>query len=260
MRPPGRTLLALSLMIGLVSALPTVVVVPMSFSEAALLRFPPSGFTLRWYETLLASPTWTTAGLTSALVATCATVGATVLGTCTAVGFLRGGVLAKRTVGVAMLAPLIVSPVVLGIGMYDVWIRLGLAGTVAGLVLAHTAVAVPFVMVVVLVGLRSFDPDLERAAVGLGAPPIRAFLRVTLPQLAPSVAGGALLAFAISWDEVVISLFLSGPTARTLPVVMWSQVRGTLDPTIAAVATLLTAVALVLFTVAVAVAAWSTSR
>lgn len=260
MRPPGRALLAFALVVGLIAALPTAVVVPMSFSEAPLLHFPPTGFTLRWYHTLLSSPTWTTAGATSALVAVLSTSAATVLGVCTAAGLVRGGRWTRRTTGAVMLAPMIVSPVVLGIGMHDVWSAFGVAGTVTGLVLAHTAVSLPFVAVSVALGLRSIDPDVELAARGLGASPTRAFLRITVPQLIPSVVVGALLAFGISWDEVVISLFVSGPGTRTLPVVFWSQIRGTLDPTVAAAAALLTAVTLVLFAGTGLLTTWNRSR
>lgn len=147
-----------------------------------------------------------------------------------------------------VLSPMIVPVVITAVGAYLFYGRLGLVDTRAGLVLAHTALAVPFVIITVAATLSTYDTNLSRAARSLGAPPLSGFLRVTLPAIAPGVASGAVLAFATSFDEVVVALFLTGPEQRTLPVQMFSGIRDQINPTIMAAATMLLAVSIVLFT------------
>jgi putative spermidine/putrescine transport system permease protein len=140
---------------------------------------------------------------------------------------------------------------VLGVALYLVFANLHFVATFHGLVIAHVAMALPYVVVNILAALQLVDRDLERAARSLGANPLRAFVRTTLPLTAPGILAAAIFAFVISWDEVVVAIFLSGPTTQTLPIVMWSQMRTAMDPTIAAVATIL------MFTTLVALAAGS---
>ncbi len=218
---------------------PMLVIVPMSFSAGGELRFPPRGFSTRWYENFFAQDQWTSAALTSLEVGLATVVVATVIGTLTALGLARGRFPGKTLVNALFLSPLIVPVVVIAIGMFFVFVQWHLAGSLPGLVVAQSVLAVPFVVVNVAVSLRTLDRNLELAAQNLGAGPWRTFRHITLPLIMPGIAAGALFAFITSWDEVVVAVFLSSPIVRTLPVVMWSQVRSKIDPTIAAVATML---------------------
>jgi putative spermidine/putrescine transport system permease protein len=141
-----------------------------------------------------------------------------------------------------ILSPLIVPVIIIAIGMFSVFVRWKIAGSIVGLVLAHTALAVPFVVINVATSLRTIDRNLELAAMNLGADRARTFLRITLPMILPGMFAGALFAFITSWDEVVVSIFLTTARFRTLPVEMWEQVRQVVDPTVAAVSTTLLAV------------------
>jgi putative spermidine/putrescine transport system permease protein len=227
--------------VALLLVLPLLLVIPMSFSDGNLLRFPPEGFSFRWYDNFFSDRDWTDAAMTSLKVGLASAALATVLGTLAAMGLVRGSFPGRGVLTAIMLSPLMVPLVVVAIGVYFVFVRLHIAGSYTGLILAHTSLAMPFVIVNVAASLRNFDTRLELAAQSLGAGRVRTFARVTLPLILPGVSVGALFAFLTSWDEVVVSIFLSSPLIRPLPVVMWTQVRTQIDPTIAAVATMLTA-------------------
>ncbi|HEX2088815.1 MAG TPA: ABC transporter permease [Actinomycetota bacterium] len=229
-------------LVALLLIVPTLIVIPMSFSAGGLLTFPPTRFSIRWYGTLFDDPSWT-AGLVTSLKVGVATAGlATSLGTVTALGLVRGRYPGRAAISGLVMSPLVTPVVVVAIGMFFVYSDWKLIGTFHGLVLAHTALALPLVVIVVGASLQNLDPALEVAARSLGAGPVRTFLRITLPLTRPSIVTGALFAFITSWDEVVVSIFLSSPVVRTLPVVMWGQVRSVIEPTIAAMATVLTGV------------------
>jgi len=213
--------------------MPTVVIIPMSFSSGRTLKFPPPGYSLRWYENLFTSPLWTDSAISSLQVGILTAILATILGTIAALGLTRGQFPAKN----------------IAIGMFSVFVRWRIAGSILALVAAHTVLAVPFVVINVMASLRTLDRNLEMAAANLGAGPLRTFWHVTLPLISPGALAGALFAFITSWDEIVAAIFLTSPTLRTLPVVMWSQVRTEVDPTIAAAATILTLITVTIFTV-----------
>jgi putative spermidine/putrescine transport system permease protein len=239
-------LIAAVVLVALFLILPIVVIVVMSFSTGSTLQFPPSDLGLRWYRNFWDASEWTTSLWTSAKVAVLATVVATVLGTLSALGLVRGRFPMKGIVVGLFLSPMIVPIVIVAIGTYLVFVSWRLQGSVAGLVVAHACLGLPLVVVNVVASLQTLDLNLELAAQNLGAGPIRTFLRITLPLISPGVAAGALFAFIESWDEVVVSMFLASPTVRTLPVVMWSAIRSEVDPTIAAVASMLTVLSLAL--------------
>ena len=221
---------------------PTLIMAVMSFSPSTGLQFPPPGVSLRWYRTFFASPMWVNAAWTSLQVAVASVALATPLGTLAAFGLVRGRFPGRALVHGLVMSPLIVPTVVTAIGMYFVFVRWRLAGSFLGLVAAHTALSLPFVVVNVASGLQNLDQSLELAALSLGARPMQAFRRVSLPLILPGVAAGALIAFAFSWDEVVVAIFLSSPITRTLPAVMWGEVQTRIDPTSAAVATMISLV------------------
>jgi putative spermidine/putrescine transport system permease protein len=219
-------------------ALPIVVVVIASFSSASYLTFPPPAFGLRWYRNFLDTPGWLASTWLSLGVAFAVVVLSTVLGTLAAMGLARLPRVARALATGLILSPLIVPVIVVAIGIYYAFSRYGLVGSPAGLVLAHTCLAVPFVVTSVGASLAGLDRRLEQAALSLGASPWGTFRQVTLPLIRPGVLVGALFAFITSFDELVVALFLSGSGAVTLPRRMWDDLRFAIDPTIAAVSTL----------------------
>jgi putative spermidine/putrescine transport system permease protein len=217
---------------------PIVVVVVLSFSSASYLTFPPPAFGLRWYREYLGSRDWLAATALSVEVAISVVVLSTVLGVLATLGLARLPRVARLLATGLILSPLIMPVIIVAIGIYYAFARYGLVGTPAGLVLAHTCLAVPFVVTSVGASLASFDRRLEMAALSLGATPFGVFRQVTLPLIMPGILVGALFAFITSFDELVVALFLSGANAVTLPRRMWEDLRYALDPTIAAVSTL----------------------
>ncbi len=218
---------------------PIIAIVPLSFNAEPFFTYPMPGLSLRWYEEFFSSDVWQLALRNSIIVAVCATILSTVLGTLAAIGLTRPDCPARATITAILISPMIVPVIVSAVGIYYAFAAVGLLNTLTGLVLAHTAIGAPFVVITVTATLASFDHNLMRAASSLGATPAEAVVRIMLPIIAPGVVSGALFAFVTSFDEVVIALFISGSEQRTLPRQMWSGVRETLSPTIAAVATLL---------------------
>ena len=218
---------------------PMLVVVPMSFTGAKILSWPPEGFSFQWYAKMLEDPQWSRGFTNSVQVAVLTTILATVLGTLAALGIVRGRFPGKNLANALILSPLIVPVIIIAIGFFAFYSITRLTGSLPGLVLAHTALAVPFVIINVGAVLRTMDRNLELAAANLGADPRRTFTRITLPIILPGVLAGAIFAFITSWDEVVVAIFMTSARFRTLPVEMWEQVRQVVDPTVAAVSTTL---------------------
>lgn len=231
-------LVTLAAVVGVYLVLPVLIVVPMSFSDSSFLSFPPGEMSLRWFRNILDDPVWIDSALASLNVALLSSVCAVVLGVLAALALVRGSLPFRNTIMAVLLAPLIVPYVIVGLAVYIAFLELGLTQTTLGFVLVHTCLAVPYVVINVVAGLVSVDRRLEMAAMSLGAGPVTTFFKVTLPLILPSVLAGGLFAFFISWDEVVTAIFLSGPEMTTLPVQMWSGIRVQIDPTVAALSTL----------------------
>lgn len=219
--------------------LPILVIMPLSFSDSSFLVYPIEGWSLRWYRNLFESAEWARATKNSFIVAPAATVLATVLGTLAAVGLVRTNFPFKGALMSLLIAPMVVPVVVVGVSTYLFFANLGLADTYTALILVHAALGAPFVLTTVLATLQGYDQNLVRASLSLGAHPLETFFRVTLPVIAPGVISGALFAFATSFDEVVVTLFIAGAEQVTLPRQMFTGIRENISPTIAAVATLL---------------------
>ena len=219
--------------------LPILVIIPLSFSNSSFLSYPIPGWSLRWYHELFASEDWARATRNSFIVAPLATVLATTLGTLAAVGLARVQFFGKGLLTSLLIAPMVVPIVVVGVSTYLFFARIGLSDSYTGLVLVHAALGAPFVVTTVMATLQGFNQNLIKASLNLGAGPVQTFFRVTLPVIAPGVISGGLFAFATSFDEVVVTLFLAGPTQATLPRQMFTGIRENISPTIAAVATLL---------------------
>jgi putative spermidine/putrescine transport system permease protein len=227
-----------------------LVIVPLSFSADPFFSYPIEHWSLRWYAALVRDNPqallWQRAVVNSLMIGLSATLLATCLGTLAAIGVWRSPRPFATIVTTLMISPIVVPIVVTAIGTYYFYARLGLVGTYTGIILAHAALGAPFVFVTVTATLASFDETLLKAGAILGASPARVFRMIMLPLILPGVISGAIFAFATSWDEVVIVLFLAGPEQHTIPRRMWSGVRDNLSPTIIAAATLLIALSLAL--------------
>ena len=230
--------------------LPVFVPVPLSFNSEAFFTFPMPGVSLRWYREVLGSEQWLDSIIHSLLIAAGVTVLATVLGTLAAVGLSSRHMPARRLVMTVLLSPLVVPVVISAVGMYLFYARFSLTGTFTGIVLAHTAVAAPFVVVTVGASLTGFNHTLMRAAAVSGARPLEAFRRVMLPLILPGVLSGAAFAFIASFDELVIALFLASAPQRTLPMQMYSGLREHISPAVTAAATLMMSLSIVLLVAA----------
>ncbi|GAA4560607.1 ABC transporter permease [Pseudonocardia xishanensis] len=232
-----RTLAVLGVLVGAWLVVPTLIVIPLSFSGEDSFAFPPRTWGVQHYVTFFTEQSWLTALLVSLQLAVIVTVVATVLGTMAAFALARSTFRGKGAVDGLFLAPLIVPGIVVAVAMYAAFLGWGLIGTPTGFVVAHTVLALPFVTVNVTAALSGFDRTLERAAASLGASSWATFRTVTLPIIRPGVFAGALFAFVTSFDEVVVSMFIQSPNLQTLPVRMFTSVTNEVDPTIAAAST-----------------------
>jgi putative spermidine/putrescine transport system permease protein len=226
---------------------PIAAIVPLSFSSGSFLTYPLPGLSMRWYGEVLGGGKWLHALGISLMVGASATVLSVVLGTLAALGLARQRGALAATLKVLLLSPMIVPVILVAVGSYFFLAPLSLTNTTLGLVLAHTVIAVPFVVVPVQTALDALDPNLARAAAACGATPRVAFFRVTLPGIVPAMASGALFAFAASFDDVVIALFIAGPEQRTLPREMFSGLRDSITPALTAVATIMIVFSTLLF-------------
>lgn len=220
--------------------LPSVVVIVSSFTNSASLDFPPRDYSFRWYRTLVNDAQWRSAASISFQVALVAMAISTSLGLLAAYGVAKISSEGRKKAAYAVLiAPLVVPSVVFAIAMFGVLAKWGLIGTREGLIVAHTVGCIPYVFVVVYGALLMMDPRLEMAAQSLGATRARTIFKVVLPTIGPALVSGAVLAFIHSFDEVVITSFVAGVSVETLPLKMWVDIQNKVDPTIAAVSTLL---------------------
>lgn len=219
--------------------LPIVVVAIISFSSEEYFAFPPPGFSLRWYEVFFGSPAWLGATARSFEVGIATALIATPLGVLGSFGLVRGRFPGRRLLVLLVSAPLVVPSIAVAVAIYFFFAKLGLIGSIWALVSAHTALTVPLVVITVSGALTGFDLDQEQAAANLGAGRWQTFWYVTRPQIQPAILSGALFAFLMSFDELLVALFVSGVGTQTLPVRMWGSLRDHLDPTIAAISTLL---------------------
>lgn len=236
-------------------AVPLLIVIPMSFSSARALTFPPPSLSLRWYETFFGDPRWMDAMWTSTLVAAISSFAALLLGGLAAYGLRRGTFKGRDWAEGNFMAPLIVPTIIVAIALYLAFARIGLLGSLVGLVVAHTLLNVPLVMMVLGVAIRGFDQRIEQVAWSLGASWGYTMRKVVLPNLAPSVFAAWIFAFIGSFDEVIVTSFIAGKY-ETIPKKMFNELILEVNPTITAVATLL-----IVFTVlALAVVAFILSR
>jgi putative spermidine/putrescine transport system permease protein len=245
-RAAGLALNLLAVSVALFLIAPILAILPLSMSDGEFLVYPVRGFSGRWFEALIASEKWRIAIRNSFLIGIAAAVIATVLGTLAAIGLAHANFRGKSLVVGVLLSPLVVPIIIYAVGLTFFFAPLGLTQSYTGLVLAHAALGSPFVVVTVGASLANFERNLMRAAASLGATPVQAFRRVMLPLVAPGILTGALFAFAASFDEVVTVLFLAAPEQRTIPREMFSGIRESISPIIAAASVVMVSMAVAL--------------
>lgn len=216
---------------------PSLTVIPLSFTENQSFAWPPSGFSLQWYEDFLTVPEWTSATLNTLKIGALTTIVCLVLGTGMALAIVRSGSRWMKGASMLLFAPTIMPLIVTGVGIYAIFLEWHLVGTTEGFVIAHTVFALPFATVIIVSSLRSLDERLDDAAASLGASPWSRFFHVTLPAIRPGLLTAAFIAFAFSFDETVFSLFVATAESRTLPVQIYQGITRNTDPTVTAAAT-----------------------
>lgn len=245
---------------------PIVIIIPLSFNAEPyftftekMLRFDPSGYSLRWYETLVTygmkapdavhdsswwadlwnNSAWLRAAKNSLIIGFFATILATVLGTVAALGLSRPEMPFRRIIMAILISPMVVPIIITATGLFFFYSQVGLANSYTGIILAHATLGIPFVIITVTATLVGFDHSLTRAGASLGAPPTTVFFRITMPLILPGVIAGALFAFVTSFDEVIVVLFIAAHDQQTIPRQMWNGIREQISPAILAVATIL---------------------
>jgi putative spermidine/putrescine transport system permease protein len=235
--------------------LPLIVIIPLSFNAEdfftftrGMLAFDPEAYSLRHYQNFFNDTNWTSALRNSFAIAPVATLISVVLGTLAAIGLSQPHMPWRGAVMAILISPMIVPLIISAAGMYFFYSKIGLQGTYWGVVLAHAALGVPFVIITVTATLVGFDRSLTRASASLGAGPVRTFFKVQMPLILPGVISGALFAFITSFDEVVIVMFVGSASQQTLPWRMFTGLREQISPTILAVATILVVLSVLLLT------------
>lgn len=218
---------------------PIAIMVPISLTAGSMLTLPVPGWSWQWYEVVFTDPRWTRAFMNSLIIGAASTLLATILGTLAAIGLTWGRFPGQRLMLAIISVPLILPIIIMGVACFSFYATMGLVGSRLALILAHAGLAAPVVVTTVMANLKSFDRTLMRAGASLGAGPLLAFRRILVPLVAPGICTGGLIAFLISFDEVVIASFLTTADQRTLPRQIFSGVRESISPAIAAAAVIL---------------------
>lgn len=216
--------------------MPALVIIPQAFTSLNYFQYPIESYSMKWVESFLNNSDWVEGLQRSLVIATATAVVATVLGTMAAVAVHKLDFKGKSLVMSIMLAPMVIPVIVVGVSLYSSFSHMGLTNSILGLVLSHTLIAIPMVFTTMLSGLSSVNENLELAAMSMGSTPMGAFFKVTIPNVRSSMVASALFAFVCSLDEVVVSIFISGPNTKTLPMVMWENMRTNINPTLAVAA------------------------
>lgn len=229
--------------------LPTLIVIPLSFSSQNYLAFPPEGWSLKWYQRMAENPVWLQATWNSLAIGIPTAFVSMVFGTLAALAVARGRFAFSTAISAIVVAPMMLPHVILAIGLYPVMLDLDLLRTHLAAIIGHSVIGISLVFITVTASLSSYSGALELAAMTLGADLWNTFWRVTFPMIRVGVVIGGILAFAMSFDELMLALFLTGAGTRTLPRLIWEQLNDFLTPTIAAVATLVFAFTLLLLAI-----------
>lgn len=229
--------------------LPTLIIIPISLNTASYIEFPPQDLTLHWYREYFNDPDWMAATFFSFKIAMATTVSATVIGTLAAIALVRGNFPGKSLVQALTLSPMIVPHIVLGVALYLVFAPMRLTGNFFGFLIAHTVLAIPYVVITVMAALQRFDFTIELAALSCGASRLRSFFIVILPNIAPAIAIGAVFAFLSSFDEATVAFFISDTGGKTISRKMFEDIDFNLTPVIAAVSTIMVGLSLMLMAI-----------
>lgn len=221
---PGPVFWLYAILVVAFLCLPLLVVVPISLLDSRYIQFPPERLSLRWYRAYAENPDWIAATIRSFQVGIGTTIVSVLVGTAAAVGLTRGRFPGKSLIYALIVSPLVVPHVIVALGLFVVYVQLKLIDSLPALIVGHSVLAIPYVVLIVAAPLQQFDVTIERAARVLGASPWRAFRAVTLPAIAPAVFAGAVFAFFVSFDELVVTLFVSGGRP-TLPLKIWATSR-----------------------------------
>jgi mannopine transport system permease protein len=218
----------------------------MSLGDASYIEFPPKKLTLKWYVAFATDPDWLAATWFSLRIAVAAMICATIVGTMASIALVRGNLPGARLLQAMSLSPLVVPHIVIAVALYLTFAPIGLTGNFLGFLLAHTMLAVPYVVITVSAALHNFDASIELAALNCGASRSKAFFAVVLPDIAPGLAAGAVFAFLASFDEATVAFFISGIQGKTLTRKLFEDIDFNLTPVIAAVSTVMVLLSLVL--------------
>jgi putative spermidine/putrescine transport system permease protein len=230
--------------------LPALVVVPVSLTEHSYISLPSDGLSLRHYENYFTNPQWLDATWQSVVIGLAVAAIATVLGTAFSIGCWFLSDFWSTVARWLLITPILVPPVVQSLGFYRFWVQLGLIDTMSGVILAHTLLALPYVTISVFAALANLDRRIPQAARSLGASVWTTVIAVVVPAARPGIAAGAIFSFIVSFDEIVGVLFITVRRVQTLPKMIWQGIQDNIDPTIAAVATVLTLLTLAVMIVA----------
>lgn len=243
-------LIAIAVIVAIFLLMPVLFIVALSFGSSQWLIFPPPSWTLRWYQEFFADPRWLASVWTSAKIAVVVTIASVSIGLLASFGLTRGNYRGSEVLRGLFLTPMVLPVVVLAVALYGLFLRIGLNGTFVGFVIAHVLVALPFSIISISNALEGFDKSIEDAAILCGASPWEAKFRVTLPAIRSGLFAAAIFSFLISWDEVVLAIFMASPTLQTLPVRIWGTVSQDLTPVIAAASSLLVGFTVLLMIIA----------
>ena len=232
----------ISVAVALFLLLPIIFIVALSFGSSRWLAFPPPHWTTKWYAELFADPTWMESAFVSLKVSSVVMILSVVLGYLASVALVRGCFRGREFLRALLLTPMMLPVVVLGIALYAFFLKSGLNGSYFAFVISHLLIALPFSVIVISNALELFDPAIENAAVLCGATPWQARIKVTIPAIKNGLISAAIFSFLISWDDVVLAIFMASPDLQTLPVKIWGTLRQDLTPVVAAASTLLTAI------------------
>lgn len=219
--------------------LPLIYMVVLSLGNSRWMAFPPPGWTLQWYRQIFGNPEWLSSFVLSVEIGVYVVICSLLFAIPASFGLVRAKIPGKSAINVFILMPLFIPIIIVALALYILMLNMGLVGHKIAFVIAHTVVALPFSILMITNSLRSFDESIEMAAMICGASRLRAIFMVTIPSIRHGILAAALFAFLISWDEVVLSMFMAGPQSQTLPVRMWSVLRADLKPEIAAVSTIM---------------------
>jgi len=243
-------LITIAVIVAIFLLMPVLFIVALSFGSSQWLIFPPPSWTLRWYQEFFADPRWLASVWTSAKIAVVVTIASVSIGLLASFGLTRGNYRGSEVLRGLFLTPMVLPVVVLAVALYGLFLRIGLNGTFLGFVIAHVLVALPFSIISISNALEGFDKSIEDAAILCGASPWEAKFRVTLPAIRSGLFAAAIFSFLISWDEVVLAIFMASPTLQTLPVRIWGTVSQDLTPVIAAASSLLVGFTVLLMIIA----------